>query len=277
MRFPILTVVLIAINVAVFAWQLTLLRPSRAARPQARAASAERPEHARVRRDPLPAHPPRQGLRGRRRSPSSREPSVVCQGVCESTPRHRTAESQPDLPTLDSAAVVGDRVHLDVHARRHPPHRLQHAVPVDLRQQHRGLDGPAAVRALLPAGGDRRRLRAGAARPGLHRAGDRGQRRGRRRTGRLPAALSPRPRADTDLHHLLRHPDRDPGGDHARDLVRAPVPPAIGQVATPGRRRGAAASPTSPTSAASSSGWRRSSCSRTAAGADRPGPRYPVY
>ena len=40
--------------------------------------------------------------------------------------------------------------------------------------------------------------------------------------------------------------------------------PAIGQLATPDVAGGEGASRTSPTSAASSSGWRRSSCSRTA-------------
>ena len=49
------------------------------------------------------------------------------------------------LPAAD-VADVADAVHRDVHARRAAAPRRQHAVPVDLRQQRRGLDGPAEVR-----------------------------------------------------------------------------------------------------------------------------------
>ena len=54
---------------------------------------------------------------------------------------------------------LADRVHGDVHARLDHPHRRQHAVPVDLRQQRRGLDGPGQVLLLLHRSAGSRRWR----------------------------------------------------------------------------------------------------------------------
>ena len=53
--------------------------------------------------------------------------------------------------------------------------------------------------------------------------------------------------------------------------------PAVGQLAHARARRAAAASPTGPTSAASCSAWRRSSCSRSGAAPTTDRPKYPVY
>ena len=195
-RFPILTVLLIAVNIAVFAWQLTFSSDDAANSELRRArCPGARPEHARVRRDSLPAHPSRQGVRPRggaqRQRPRAPRSSARAR---LSTRRPSSSRDQGRaVPAARLAPLVGDGLHLDVHARRHPAHRLQHAVPVDLRQQRRGLDGPAAIPALLPAGRDRRRLRAGAARHERHRAGDRRQRRGRGGARRLPAPLSRAP------------------------------------------------------------------------------------
>ena len=52
--------------------------------------------------------------------------------------------------------------------------------------------------------------------------------------------------------------------------------PAVGQLASPSWAQ-RAASPISPTSAASCSGWRRSICSRSEESEHYGQPRYPVY
>src|SRR5919109_1377775 len=69
-------------------------------------------------------------------------------------------------PGPRSGALVGHRLHLDVHAREPASPGREHALPLDLRQQHRGLDEPLAVLCLLPA-----RRRGGPAGPGADRYG----------------------------------------------------------------------------------------------------------
>ena len=58
---------------------------------------------------------------------------------------------RPVYAHVHHVPVLGERVHLDVHARQLGARARQHAVPVDLRQQHRGSPGPAPLRRLLPA------------------------------------------------------------------------------------------------------------------------------
>ena len=67
--------------------------------------------------------------------------------VCEGTPEYREA-AQAGVPIEDLQQPPGfpHDPDLDVHARRLAAHRRQHDLPVDLRQQRRGLDGPAPVR-----------------------------------------------------------------------------------------------------------------------------------
>ena len=45
----------------------------------------------------------------------------------------------------DRQGLAADRAHLDVHARELAAHRREHAVPLDLRQQRRGRDGPRSA------------------------------------------------------------------------------------------------------------------------------------
>ena len=76
------------------------------------------------------------------------EAGVVCPGTQEFTEAGAAAPARPGQPADPArpGALVRDPVHLDVHARGHPPHRRQHALPLGLRQQHRGLDGAGEVR-----------------------------------------------------------------------------------------------------------------------------------
>ena len=87
-------------------------------------------ERRRVRRDPVRDHPSRRSV------PSARSGAA--------------RPARDDDQAL--AATVDHPVHVDVHARRAAAPRREHAVPLDLRQQHRGLDGAAEVRRLLSAG-----------------------------------------------------------------------------------------------------------------------------
>ena len=155
-----------------------------------------------------------------RRRPSGSPESPVCEG----TPEYREVR-QRGVPVEDltAAARLPHDLHLDVHARRVAAHRLQHAVPVDLRQQHRGLDGPAPLRrSSICSGAWRRRSRRSPYRPGLDRAPGRGERRDRGGAGRLRAAVSARAGADAVLRLLHLHP-RDSGDGAARpvDLARS--------------------------------------------------------
>ena len=232
----------------------------------------------RLRRDPVPHHASR-GATAMRRG-HGRPDHQACRArrsLCEGTPDYRRRAAARSRPrTIRTAARLSDALHLDVHARGLAAHRLQHAVPVDLREQHRGLDGPAAVRALLPA----------------RRAWPRRS----RRSPSIPDSTTPTVGASGAIAAVL--------GGYALLYPRARVLtlffvffiffveipamlllglwillqflPAVGQLASPGPRR-RAASPTSPTSAASCSAWRRSSFSRTGAAPHYGRPRYPVY
>ena len=113
-------------------------------------------------------------------------------------------------------------VHLDVHARRPAAPRRQHAVPVDLRQQRRGLDGPREVHRLLPArraGGARRcrprSTRTPRSRPSAPRA------RSRRVLGGYLLLYPARPGRHAHLHRLLLHDHRAARAAGPRLLVRA--------------------------------------------------------
>ena len=102
----------------------------------------------------------------------------------------------------EPASAVADRVHVDVHARLDPPHRREHAVPVDLREQRRGLDGSGEVHLLLPARRDRGAGAAGGDRSELDRAHDRRLGGDRGRARRLPA-LYPKARVLTFIFIIL--------------------------------------------------------------------------
>ena len=91
----------------------------------------------------LPAEPPGLHLRVRARGRPPRE-------------RRRPAADACQQLNQRQDRLTGPR-HEPVPARRRAPHRLQHAVPVGLRQQHRGPAGPRALPALLPAVRRRRR------------------------------------------------------------------------------------------------------------------------
>ena len=91
---------------------------------------------------------------------------------------------------------VADPAVGDVHARRLDPPDRQHAVPVRLRQQRRGRDGPRRVPAVLPARRPRGIADAVRHRHELRGAEHRRQRRDRRRARRLRPAAPARPRAD---------------------------------------------------------------------------------
>ena len=117
----------------------------------------------RLRAVPLRDHAPGRPLRG---GPERRDRLRGTAG-CH---RHRRSP----------AADVADALHVDVHARRPAAPRRQHAVPVGLRQQRRGLHGPGEVRALLPPRGTR-----GDGRPGA-RGPKRGGARASGRPGRWP-------------------------------------------------------------------------------------------
>ena len=148
---------------------------------------------------------------------------------------------------------------LDVRPRVDRAARGQHAVPVDLRQHRRGLDGAGAVPRLLRA------RRAGGA-GGAGRDRSRGRADGpdrRRRRGdlggdrRLHRALSPRAGDRGLADPPVLHGDRDPGAGDAGAVVRR-AGRVRGRRAHRPDRRGRRRSPTSPTSAASCSGWPRS-------------------
>ena len=100
-------------------------------------------------------------------------------------------------------------------------------------------------------------------RPRRRRAHDRRQRGGGGGARRLRAALPARARGHADLHHHLLHGHRAARAGGARALVLAPGCYRRHRGGHAGGRRRAAAWPTSRTSAASSSGWLRSSCSPT--------------
>ena len=120
-RFPIVTVALIVINVVVSSSCSTAAsifsgsttpRSSSTARSPTRSRTRASSARSRAERDRSPCEGPAGRVRQRRRS-------------------------QP--------ADAPHRLHVDVHARRDPAHRRQHAVPVDLRQQRRGLHGAACA------------------------------------------------------------------------------------------------------------------------------------
>ena len=69
--------------------------------------------------------------------------------------RRSSARAGRRWPGGRSGALVAHDLHVDVHARQPAAPGREHAVPVDLREQHRGLDGTAALRRLLPARRDR--------------------------------------------------------------------------------------------------------------------------
>ena len=110
-RFPVVTVALIALNVvAYFFWQKGGL--------------------ARRARQPGTTLQPRTSTRSSRTRSRTRASSVAGRQA-----RRCAGAARP--PTWLTVFTV------DVHARRPAAPRRQHAVPVDLRQQRRGLDGPA--------------------------------------------------------------------------------------------------------------------------------------
>src|ERR1019366_5598662 len=117
------------------------------------------------------------------------------------------------------AADLGDDLHRHVHARLDPAHRGQHAVPVDLRQQRRGLDGAVQVPGVLPGGRNRGAGTASRREPQLNRADGRRVGGDRGRARRLYRAVSPGTRADARVHHPVLHRDRATSDPDAGDLV----------------------------------------------------------
>ena len=166
---------------------------------------------------------------------------------------------------LRPAVDVRDRLHRHVHARRPAAPRRQHAVPVDLRQQRRGLDGPGQVRALLPRSAGSRRPR-GQLLVGpdstVPNIGASGAIAGGAR--RLHPAVPEGARRDDHLHRLLLHDHRAAGAARSSGSGSSSRRCSATSTSRPAARA-AAASRTSPTSAASSSACSRSSCSRTSA------------
>ena len=118
-RFPVVTVALIVANVLMYLFFQKAIGSPWLNTPDER-------QHHRLRRVPVRVHPPGRPLRG------GQGGAIACEGMPGVT---GTADPQP--------RDLADRLHLDVHARQPAPPRRQHAVPVDLRQQRRGLDGPA--------------------------------------------------------------------------------------------------------------------------------------
>jgi membrane associated rhomboid family serine protease len=102
LRFPIVTVVLIALNVAVFAWQLTLSSgPGSSTSPHVPGLSQA--DEAALDYGAIPyrlTHPGKDCAVGQ--VPSKSDPtSASLQVVCEGTSEYRTAESLPDFAPLD--------------------------------------------------------------------------------------------------------------------------------------------------------------------------------
>ena len=113
-RFPIVTVVLIAINVAFFVWQLSASGESGSATAPAleRAGASER-DQLNFEYGAIPAevlHP------GEYCAPTDVEHGEIVDIV------RRAGRDRARVGTR-AGAVVGDAADLDVHARRHPPHR----------------------------------------------------------------------------------------------------------------------------------------------------------
>ena len=137
------------------------------------------------------------------------------------------------------------RLQRDVHARRHLPHRREHALPLDLRQQRRGRARAHAVPGLVSA--RRRRGDGGAdahhARPRHRTRREHSERRrercDRRRARRVLRAAAAGARADGDLPRLLLHLSRD-SRDHlprSLDRVAGAGRNAVGHHADGWRRR----------------------------------------
>jgi membrane associated rhomboid family serine protease len=98
LRFPVVTVVLIALNVAVFVWQLTLSSdPGSSASPHVPGLSQA--DEATLDYGAIPyrlTHPGKECAVGQ--VPTQASLQVVCQGTAE----YRTAQSLPDFAPLDS-------------------------------------------------------------------------------------------------------------------------------------------------------------------------------
>src|SRR5437773_6170873 len=163
---PLVTYALVALNIAAF----LLVEGAGAPRALAR--------RVRLRPDPGRAH--RRAAAGHTLSHGRR-----------SRVSHRSGPAARQRADLDVSAWL-----VDAPAR-------QHVVPVAVRQQHRGLDGPRALRGVLSR--VRRRGGAGAGRRQSALGGADGRRLGRdqRRHGRLPRALPARARLHAAAHRLL--------------------------------------------------------------------------
>ena len=139
------------------------------------------------------------------------------------------------------------RADAHVHARQLDAHHRQHVVPLDLRQQRRGLHGPRAFRRLLSALRLCCRRVTDMGEPRVGHPDGRGVGRDRRRDGRLRPALPARQRAHAVLVRLLRDHHRH-SGDLDDGLL---VPGAADRRAGLARRVRAAAWRSGRTSAAS--------------------------
>ena len=261
------------VNIVVFVWQLHFAHRSTTPAPSSAqlGCPGERPEHGRVRGDPLPAHPSRQGLRRRGRSRAAhRQPTWSARGRRStgrpSGSRPAGAPFEPlDSPpwwvtVFTSMFMHGGILHIAFNML---------FLWIFGNNIEDSMGRPRFLLFYL-LGRDRRRLRAGAARPRIATVPTIGA------SGAIAGVLGgylllyPRARVLTLIFIIF-----------FVTLIEIPAVvmlgiwfvlqflPAVGQVATPDVSRPAAASPTSPTSAASSSAWRRSSCSRTATATTR--------
>ena len=152
---------------------------------------------------------------------------------------------------------------VDVPARELAAPAREHALPLDLRQQRRGRDGPLPLPRLLLRGRVRRRARADGrdaavlGHGGREHPDDRRERRDRRRPRRVLRAPPPRARRDA----ALRLPARAALGDVLpRRLVRLPA--LAGRLLAHASRTAAAGSRSPRTWADSCSGCSPSGSSR---------------
>ena len=146
------------------------------------------------------------------------------------------AESRRGVRARSPAALV-HAAHLHVSPRRLAAPDRQHVVPLGLREQRRGFDGPRPVPRVLSAVRPRRGRRADLREPRQRHPDGRRLGGDQRRDGRLRHPVSARAGAHAGVPVHLRHPHRGSGLPDARLLVPPPV--ARGQRrARRGRGRG---------------------------------------